>query len=103
MDGSKVVHAGDVYREGFRPPRLDKSAANALVHVGDEQWELVSGTAEGNVTKATYATDDLRWTVVYRARCFEDASKAAKFNAGVPEGEKLSLECVLTFFPCPRL
>jgi len=93
VDGSKVVHAGDVYMLGEKPPRLEKSAKNALVYQeeGSESWVLESD----NVTKGVYTTDDLRWTVVYRARCFASAAEAKRYHDGLPDDEMMTLESVL--------
>ena len=78
VDGSKTVHAAAVYERGGRePPRLQKSQENKLVYLGDEQWEL---RADGVRNGALYTTDDLRLSLVFRARCFEDAATAATFN-----------------------
>lgn len=83
VDGSKVVHAAAVFQPGVRPPVLDKSKRNMLHFapaasssgsggVQDGSWLLLSDEEEVQ----RYATDELRFSVVYRARCFE--SEAAK-------------------------
>ena len=96
VDGSKTVHAAAVYARGGRaPPRIQKSAENSLHYMGGEggegdggdgggdggggdAWELRSdGVANG----APYATDDLRLSLVFRARCFEDAPTSAAYGA----------------------
>lgn len=101
VDGSKVVHAGDVYQLGSRPPRLEKSAKNLLIYEGEgegagagDAWTLESN----NVTKGQYVTDDLRWTVVYRARCFASEEESKRYNEGLPESEMLQLEDILDVF-----
>lgn len=48
-----------------------------------------------NVTKGVYTTDDLRWTVVYRARCFASAAEAKRYHDGLPDDEMMTLESVL--------
>jgi hypothetical protein len=101
VDGSKVVHAAAVYRPDVRPPILDKSKPNVLRFVpddsskgedggqgeGDSQvgagggtegsWRLFSGD---DLVRA-YNTSDLRFSVVYRARCFESEERKAAFAA----------------------
>jgi len=42
----------------------------------------------------TYTTDDLRWTIVYRARCFASKEEIDKFY-NLPEEETMKLEDVL--------
>merc|ERR1712137_150477 len=54
VDGSKTVHAATVYRPGVKAPKLDKSADNKLVYVGNDKWELQEN---GKLFK-TYDTDD---------------------------------------------
>lgn len=90
VDGSKTVHAATVYQPGVKAPKLDKSSENKLVYVGDETWELL----EDGKHFATYKTDDLRWTIVYRARCFADAKEADHFH-NLPEEETMQLEEIL--------
>ena len=94
IDGSKTVHAANIYsRSGRRPPPLQKSASNTLVYLGDEAWEL---RADGVAVGAPYATDDLRLSLVFRARCFEDAATVDKFNAQLRDPEKqLDLDGIL--------
>ena len=92
IDGSKVIHAADVYlpdgesapparansahrRAAPPPPAIDKSSVNRLVRLAGPEprrWAVQSD----NATVATYGTDDLRLTVVYRARCFGSAADA---------------------------
>lgn len=100
VDGSKVVHASRVYMPERAPPPLNKDKANVLRYAaGSDMWELTSG---GEVV-ATYPTDELRFSVVYRARCFASEEKRAAFAAqrrGNPAdpadtGDMLPLETVL--------
>ena len=99
IDGSKVVHAADVYlgRDASPPlPRIDKSRRNVLRFDGPGDaggWVL---TADGDEVLERYDTDDLRVSIVYRARCFADAEEAARFGGdGGPASERLSLDEVL--------
>merc|ERR1712137_614030 len=91
VDGSKTVHAATVYQPHVKAPELDKSVENKLVYVGDEKWELFSN---GTSVK-TYNTDDLRWTIVYRARCFASKEEISKFR-NLPDEETMSLEYILS-------
>lgn len=80
VDGSKVVHAATVFRPDVRPPMLDKSKTNVLRFVQNSddsqtQWQLTSN----NEMLQRYRTDELRFSVVYRARCFADDSERRRF------------------------
>jgi len=44
-----------------------------------------------------YKTEDLRMSVVYRARCFRDAAEASKF-AGKGGPDSMTLESILEKF-----
>lgn len=91
IDGSKSVHAADVYLANDIPPQLDKSKVNVLKYAGGVSWKLMSG----DHTIRTYNASELRWTVVYRARCFEDPSARDLYHNNT---ERLSLDDVLNVF-----
>lgn len=109
VDGSKTVHASSVYfpsaafeqhppgSPGRGLPAIDKSKGAELRYVGSDQWELF--TAAGSNTEQTpaarYHTDDLRFSIVYRGRCFASEEDIAKHAAQRPE-EMLKLEGILT-------
>ena len=72
--------------------------------MGDgEQWELRDETG---LVLERYSTDDLRISVVYRARCFKGAEEAEGYKArgfghgrgGRQEGDQMSLDEVLGVF-----
>ena len=67
VDGSKVVHAATVYNRAVRPPVLSVNDRNTLHHLGSDKWVIRS---QGNDLK-NLTTDDLRISIVYRARCFK--------------------------------
>merc|ERR1712137_394436 len=90
VDGSKTVHAATVYQPQVKAPKCDKSAETKLVYVGNEEWELYS---DGNIVEK-YKTDDLRWTIVYRARCFASKEEVDRFY-NLPESDIKKLEDVL--------
>ena len=54
-------------------------------------WTLLAN----NETVQNYTGDDLRWTIVYRARCFKDAATADRYNAQKDTGAA-SLEHILS-------
>ena len=76
VDGSKLVHAAVTYRPFDPLPFLDKSKTIALIYEGGEKWRL---DASGEKL-AEYTTDDLRISIVYRARCFLNADEANRFK-----------------------
>ena len=91
VDGSKTVHAASIYFPDRKAPALDKSADSELRYdSARDRWELVSNGA----TIATYATDDLRMTIVYRARCFANQSEAERFR-NLPDEQYLTLDYIL--------
>lgn len=99
IDGSKCVHAAEVYKGSPRSPPLpliEKNAHNELVYEGpsDESgWVLRSA----GKPLQRYSTDDIRTSIVYRARCFRDEAEALRFDGkGGPEEELLSLDSILT-------
>eukprot|EP00051_Salpingoeca_urceolata_P028395 m.486638 g.486638 ORF g.486638 m.486638 type:complete len:427 (+) comp24527_c0_seq1:33-1313(+) len=77
VDGSKTVHAASVYQPGTVPPALDKSIPAKLRYLGDERWQVES---DGQVLR-NYTTEDLRMTIVYRARCFASAADIEEFQS----------------------
>jgi hypothetical protein len=90
VDGSKTVHAALVYKPGESAPHIDKSSDATLKYAGNEKWAL---EVDGKVSRV-YDTDDLRISIVYRARCFKDAEEVARYKKN-PDSEKLSVETVL--------
>ena len=82
VDGSQTVHAASIYRPDVDPPLMDKSKDNVLTYHGNDKWSITE-TESGTVLRE-YTTDDLRVSIVYRARCFASEEDKARFNAGVP-------------------
>lgn len=80
VDGAKMIHSAGVYKPNMLPPTLSKDKHNKLVYAGDEKWEL----REDNKTVRQYDTNDLRMTLVYRSRCFEDEEAMLSFNKRNP-------------------
>ena len=107
VDGSKTAHAASVYRMAADLPFIDKSKQHWLRHLpagADQhnnygQWTL-SNKHDGVLRNYTF--DDLRISIVYRARCFEDAAEAARFRAQLQgkdgEAGRMALDDVLSRF-----
>merc|ERR1712100_38043 len=79
MGGSKMVHAAMLYHPNEDLPIIDKSARSELRYVGagkTEDWVLEQ---DGKVLR-NYTTDDLRISIVYRARCFASDADVKAFN-----------------------
>eukprot|EP01125_Pyxidicula_operculata_P016799 TRINITY_DN5818_c0_g1_i1.p1 TRINITY_DN5818_c0_g1~~TRINITY_DN5818_c0_g1_i1.p1 ORF type:complete len:427 (-),score=77.09 TRINITY_DN5818_c0_g1_i1:40-1320(-) len=93
VDGSKVVHAATIYYPEVKAPLLEKSKKNVLKYVGDDKWELHS---DGNLLQ-TYNTDQLRWTIVYRARCFESEEELQRYKS-LPEESYLTIDQIMKTF-----
>ena len=90
MDGSKVVHSASIYRPEETPPHLPKDRSNRLAYNRTEDgWVLFSGEER----LGRYATEDIRMSVVYRAKCFADAGEAERYARG--EWEPFTLEGIL--------
>eukprot|EP01033_Poteriospumella_lacustris_P002562 gene2562-1860_t len=76
VDGSKVLHAAKIYRPHVKAPHMPKDQDCALRYLGDEQWVVkCDDTIVGN-----YTTNDLRISIVYRARCFDNEEEARRYN-----------------------
>ena len=93
IDGSKLVHSTTLYQPHKKVPYLSKDKKNELVFDKlTSRWDLVS---EGTKIDS-FATTDLRISIVYRARCFRDEKQKDLHVALTESGESdLSLEAVL--------
>lgn len=76
VDGSKMLHASTIYRPDVKAPKMEKNNHNVLKWVGGENWEVQS---DGR-TMQKYQTNDLRVTIVYRAKCFKDATELEEYK-----------------------
>jgi len=89
-------------------PQMNPDLGHVLQYLGEvegdgEQWELRDETGR---TLGRYTTDDLRISVVYRARCFADAHGAEGYKArgfgqgrgGRKEEDQMGLDEVLGVF-----
>jgi hypothetical protein len=52
-----------------------KDYDNTLFYIGDDNWELREKTETSLKVVKRYKTQELRETVVYRARCFKDEAE----------------------------
>ena len=76
VDGTKIVHAAKVYMPSADLPALDKSGVHALQYAPEAgRWALTTDGA----TRRTYAKDELRFSIVYRARCFASEGERERF------------------------
>lgn len=97
VDGTKTVHAANVYYPDRVPPKISKDIPTTLKHRGNGEWYLVQD--EDNKVLQNYTWDDLRSTIVYRARCFKDEEEAEDFrNHITDESRELPLDEILTRF-----
>ena len=93
VDGSKMVHAANVYRPKQRPPVMKQTAKNELRWRKDTSlWDVVSD----DVVLQTYEEDEIRFGVVYRARCFANDADLAAFRKG--QLNQWSVDYVLSKF-----
>jgi len=124
VDGSKVVHAASVYRKDADIPTIVSSIPHWLKKVvedeeggegeGGEGGEGAAAAAAANLdgrwtvsnekdgVLKNYTLNDLRISIVYRARCFENEKEAKDFNEklhgdGGVDGRYTLDEILITF------
>ena len=93
VDGSKVVHAANVYRFDAEIPLLDKNKDADLVYISGDNWAL---QVNGETIKE-YKWNDLRVSIVYRARCFKSEEDLAKYRT-YDEANGLTLDSIIDVF-----
>jgi hypothetical protein len=93
VDGSKTVHAATVFQPNIKPPMLDRAKKHVLQFVTGESWHLVS---DGHVVNQ-YTTNDIRFSIVYRARCFESEAERTRYH-NIPADARPSLSHVMDVF-----
>mmetsp|Transcript_1129 Transcript_1129/g.699 ORF Transcript_1129/g.699 Transcript_1129/m.699 type:complete len:436 (+) Transcript_1129:43-1350(+) len=76
VDGSKVLHAAKIYRPHVKAPHLSKDEDCSLSYTGNEEWKIFCGDR----VVANYSTNDLRISIVYRARCFDSEQQAKEYE-----------------------
>ncbi|GMH50306.1 hypothetical protein TrRE_jg8936 [Triparma retinervis] len=94
IDGSKVIHAANVYHPDRKPPMTDKNKQVELRYNGpiSDSWTVYE---DGAPMPYTYPSGELRSTIVFRARCFESEEAKERFNR--PESvEKIPLPTILS-------
>jgi len=91
VDGSKTVHAASIYRPADVPPVMNKDANNKLqYHPDSGDWTVSNDTH----TLRTYSWDDLRISIVYRARCFADEAERDRYHA-TKDNDVMELDHIL--------
>ena len=80
VDGSKVVHAADVYMPDSLPPRMPDTSTNILRYrkgaKGEHLWDLVS---DEQFIK-TFQEDEIRFAMGCRALCFATKKDIEKYH-----------------------
>jgi len=105
VDGSKTVHAANVYQQHLSIPTIDKNNETLLVYKGDPEEDNGVWTLSSNGHFArNYTTSDLRISIVYRAFCFESEDESKKFRQdptdkttmGGPVEDQMELDAILS-------
>ena len=78
VDGSKTVHAAKVYRPDIKAPFINKDKNIQLVYQENEIWYLLD--KDTNEKLAEYTSNQLRISLVYRARCFSSEEEKLKYK-----------------------
>jgi hypothetical protein len=108
VDGTKTVHAAMIYRPEEMPPKVNKDDDAKLVFKPSKKSKGKKATAatrwaveaKGNAVR-NYTDNDLRISIVYRARCFADEEEMVKFQNQVEDDHTthpLGLENTLRIF-----
>jgi len=90
IDGSKMLHAARIYKPNVKAPHIDKDKETTLTFVGGDSWEVQSD----GVVMEKYHTNDLRLSLVYRAKCFASQDEATQYSTLAKE-DMMPLEEVL--------
>jgi hypothetical protein len=91
VDGTRTIHGVRRYKPELLTTVLDNWREYKVVYAGDDSWELI---ADEKVVK-NYTTDDLRLSMVYRAKCFKDEAEKEEFDANSDSRGSLSLDYIL--------
>ncbi len=90
IDTDKVFHG--VERVARQLPDLPAiGQATRLTHCGGDDWEL----REGEAVLAKYRWPDIRYSISWKAYCFENEAAQARWRSG---NDNLSLEQILDIF-----
>eukprot|EP01038_Epipyxis_sp_PR26KG_P010448 gene10448-14033_t len=94
VDGSKVLHAATLYRPDTKAPLMSKDKLCSLNYVSHfDKWQVL---CDDDVIQE-YSNDELRLSIVYRARCFKDKSEMERFKSNSPQ-DKMKLDNILNKF-----
>ena len=91
LDTDSTFHGVDRVEGDDTPLRLLRPGMT-LHHAADERWELRDANRAGHTVIATYATDDLRYSVSWKAYCFKDEAERA---AWAEHSDDLDLQFIL--------
>lgn len=92
VDGSKVVHAAQIYKSSVQPPKLNKDDSSVLIYNNTTKgWDLY---VNDNIIQS-YQYDDLRISIVYRARCFKSVEDKELFY-NFPSSRQMQLTTILS-------
>jgi len=91
VDGSKTVHAALIYRPDVPAPVINKNDDTMLQYAGEEKWNLmVNGK-----TVRSFDSNELRISIVYRARCFKSEEEVGLFY-NYPESSRINVEDIFS-------
>lgn len=86
VDGSRVIHAAGVYMPWRKPPILPRGARNTLEYRkgdtsngGEEEEHMWDVKVDGQKLQS-YKESELRFSAVYRCRCFKDQADKDKYD-----------------------
>jgi hypothetical protein len=96
VDGSKTFHAAKVYMPHVKAPSQPKGTDCTLLYVPDEDGDMWEVRCDGN-TMGRYSEDQLRMSLVYRARCFESAAARDRYHS-LSSAEMMTLSGILHVF-----
>lgn len=97
IDGTKTIHSAEVYMPDRIPPRISITSQNEIRYLGSEKWGLFS---DGQLME-TYPENEIRFSVVYRARCFkndEEKQKYHKIHEKMDGEDMMTLEYIMEIF-----
>ena len=82
MDGTQTVHGSKVHKPKIDFPKLDKDTRHSLEYLGNEEWAVNKLDKDGNKLERVHVwkSEDLRWAVVFRARCYRSEEEMAGHN-----------------------
>ena len=68
IDGTKTAHGVEPFKPKTKPISSNKNLKKKLVYAGKESWNLF----EGDVLRAQYTENQMRFGVVWRELCLPD-------------------------------